>query len=129
MLSWTHRGSSYKWHRPFSRAHYRATRFWAYLGFGFWVHTGTDAGRTTPHLCTHCHQPPTSEDHDACLGTLPYPVMNACCGHGQDSDAHVQFCPGLFRGSMRVLGLMEPRYIEGAEALKWIAENREKKEI
>lgn len=37
--------------------------------------------------CAHCHQPPTPEGHDPCLGTLPG-VVSACCGHGVE-DAYV----------------------------------------
>lgn len=32
----------------------------------------------------------TIQGHDGCIGTLEG-VMNACCGHGQDSCAYVQF--------------------------------------
>jgi hypothetical protein len=39
--------------------------------------------------CGHCGQYPSEEGHDACLGTLPG-VMNACCGHGEVSEAYVQ---------------------------------------
>ena len=39
--------------------------------------------------CGHCGEGFTKEGHDACLGTLP-DVMNACCGHGNDSEAYVQ---------------------------------------
>lgn len=45
----------------------------------------------TSRGCGHCGLPDTPEGHDACLGTLPGPVMNACCGHGVVADAYVQF--------------------------------------
>lgn len=38
--------------------------------------------------CGYCGLANTSEGHDGCLGTLPG-VINACCGHGQVSDAWV----------------------------------------
>lgn len=31
--------------------------------------------------CPQCHQLPTPEGHDACLGYIPG-VLHACCGHG-----------------------------------------------
>ena len=40
--------------------------------------------------CYHCGKETTKEGHDACLGTL-IGVMNACCGHGNDDEAYVQF--------------------------------------
>lgn len=49
----------------------------------------TYKGRT----CGNCGKLPTTEGHDACLGTLPG-VMNACCGHGIDG-AYIQFLDGF----------------------------------
>ena len=40
--------------------------------------------------CGYCKKPKTKEGHDACIGILPN-VMNACCGHGQDDEAYIQF--------------------------------------
>ena len=43
-------------------------------------------------ICVKCKKPPTAEGHDGCLGTLPEKlVMNACCGHGEESTAYVQY--------------------------------------
>tara|TARA_B100000378_G_scaffold236018_1_gene202700 strand:- start:12845 stop:13135 length:291 start_codon:yes stop_codon:yes gene_type:complete len=45
--------------------------------------------------CGHCGMKDTPEGHDGCLGTLDENiVMNACCGHGNDSEAYVQFWNG-----------------------------------
>lgn len=43
--------------------------------------------------CKHCNQIDTKEGYDGCLGHLKG-VMNACCGHGVDSDAYIQFLDG-----------------------------------
>ena len=40
--------------------------------------------------CGNCGKQYTKEGHDACLGTLKG-LMNACCGHGENRDAYVQF--------------------------------------
>ena len=40
--------------------------------------------------CGHCGLSNTPEGHDGCIGTLPN-VINACCGHGQNSEAYIQF--------------------------------------
>ena len=61
-----------------------------------WVFS--DTGESTAETycdrpCGHCGMFSTPEGHDACLGTL-LGVMNACCGHGQVSDAYVQFEDG-----------------------------------
>ncbi len=55
--------------------------------------------------CGHCDKHNTPEGHDGCLGTLPG-VMNACCGHGEEAQAYVQFWGG--------------KDIRGKKALKWI---------
>ena len=40
--------------------------------------------------CGRCGKHFTKEGYDACLSTLPG-IMNACCGHGNNSEAYVQF--------------------------------------
>lgn len=60
---------------------------------GRWVYC--DTGEPTVDTwrergCGHCGQHNTPEGHDACLGELPG-VLNACCGHGEQSVAYVQF--------------------------------------
>jgi hypothetical protein len=39
--------------------------------------------------CPRCNKPPTTEGHDACLGTIPG-ALNACCGHGVQ-EGYVQW--------------------------------------
>lgn len=47
-------------------------------------------------ICIECKKPPSPEGHDGCLGTLPgKDIMNACCGHGLDKQAYIQFWGGL----------------------------------
>ncbi len=58
-----------------------------------WVYRDTKSptiGNQRP--CGLCCKPDTKKGHDACLGTL-FGVMNACCGHGIDGEAYVQFSP------------------------------------
>ncbi|GAA0581126.1 hypothetical protein GCM10008997_32520 [Halomonas salifodinae] len=46
-------------------------------------------------VCANCGLGPTPEGHDGCLGTLPGDaVMNACCGHGDDRQAYIQYWDG-----------------------------------
>lgn len=47
-------------------------------------------GRINTGICAACGELPTAEDHDHCLGELPG-VMNACCGHGNDDSAYLQY--------------------------------------
>lgn len=49
--------------------------------------------------CIKCLKMPTPEGHDGCLGTLPGNVMNACCGHGDDRLAYIQWDDGLRIGA------------------------------
>jgi len=43
------------------------------------------------YTCAKCGLKPTPEEHDGCLGTLPGSIMNACCGHGDDRLAYIQY--------------------------------------
>lgn len=56
------------------------------------LYTPDMAGSGQFGICAKCGLPPTPEGHDGCLGTLDESiVMNACCGHGLDRQAYVQF--------------------------------------
>ena len=55
--------------------------------------------------CSKCNEYPTSEGHDACLGTLGN-VMNACCGHGKNKG-YIQFDNGI-----RISGYFEVERFE-----------------
>ena len=56
--------------------------------------------------CGRCGKPFTEEGHDACLGILPG-VMNACCGHGDERDAYVQFLDGFSINSEDAVVILE----------------------
>lgn len=59
-----------------------------------WFYSDTHeatAGNERP--CGHCGKFTTKDGHDGCLGELPN-IMNACCGHGVESDAYVQYWLG-----------------------------------
>ena len=43
--------------------------------------------------CGHCEEYFTVDGHDPCIANLRG-VQNACCGHGDDSTAYVQFTDG-----------------------------------
>lgn len=43
--------------------------------------------------CGYCGKMTTKEGHDGCLGTL-IGIMNACCGHGEEDNAYIQFLDG-----------------------------------
>lgn len=55
------------------------------------LYTPDLAGSGQFGTCDHCWLGPTPEGHDGCLGTLPGPIMNACCGHGNSSQAYIQY--------------------------------------
>ena len=62
-----------------------------------WIYSDTkeptvDTWQDRP--CGICGKFPTKEGHDACLNTLPG-IMNACCGHGNNRGAYVQFLDGF----------------------------------
>lgn len=56
-------------------------------------YTSDLAGSGQFGICAKCKKGPTKEGHDGCLGTLPG-VMNACCGHGNDRQAYIQYWNG-----------------------------------
>lgn len=70
-----------------------------------WVFSDTKeptVGTWENRPCSRCGKFATVEGHDACLGTLPG-VMNACCGHGEISEAYVQFENGnIVQGSVAI---------------------------
>lgn len=43
--------------------------------------------------CGFCEKNNSKEGHDGCIGELPG-LMNACCGHGKENEAYVQFHDG-----------------------------------
>lgn len=62
-----------------------------------WVYSDTKEPTATTYkerLCGHCDKGYTKEGHDGCLGELPG-LMNACCGHGETSEAYAQFLDGF----------------------------------
>lgn len=71
---------------------------------GVGEYTPEMAGSGQRGRCAHCGELPTPEGHDGCVGTLPESVvMNACCGHGRDSQAYVQYWGGeIVRGAQAI---------------------------
>lgn len=60
---------------------------------GKWIYSDTKESVELTHqtrTCGYCGKYYTKEGHDGCLGALPG-LMNACCGHGQENEAYVQF--------------------------------------
>lgn len=43
--------------------------------------------------CGFCGKKNTREGYDGCLGIVPN-IMNACCGHGVEDEAYLQFWDG-----------------------------------
>lgn len=79
------------------------------------LYTSDMAGIGQFGKCAKCGLYATPEEHDGCLGTLPEEiVMNACCGHGEDNTAYIQYWDGSdLRGEeavaeqKRLMGLEE----------------------
>ena len=55
------------------------------------TYTADHAGSGQYGICVTCNKPPTPEGHDGCLGTLQGNIMNACCGHGEERMAYIQY--------------------------------------
>ena len=72
-----------------------------------WVYadTGGAVQECPDRPCGACKRSNRGDGHDACIGELAG-VMNACCGHGSERDAYVQFVDG--------------RRVEGLDALSYL---------
>lgn len=68
-------------------------------------------------VCGHCGLKRTPEGHDGCIGTLEG-VMNACCGHGEDKVAYVQFDHLDYEKDPN------KKHLKGKQAIKYINENK-----
>lgn len=68
------------------------------------LYTSECIGSGQSGICAKCLRGPTADGHDGCLGELPWPVMNACCGHGDDRQAYIQYSNGdaVVRGAAAV---------------------------
>lgn len=67
-------------------------------------YTSDLAGSGQFWVCINCNKLPTPEGHDGCLGILPLPVMNACCGHGNDDIAYIQYFDEEGNGGVCIRG-------------------------
>jgi len=52
-----------------------------------------------PRVCAHCGLAYGESLHDPCLGTLEG-VMEACCGHGDESRRYVSYADGRREGAV-----------------------------
>ncbi len=72
-----------------------------------WRYTdGVEVTKDPARACGHCGLAVTAEGHDGCLGEVPG-VVNACCGHGVESEAYVVLAAG--------------ERLAGADAVAWFA--------
>lgn len=82
------------------------------------AHTNEPTVQTWKDLpCGHCGLHATTEGHDGCLGELPG-VKNACCGHGSQTDAYIQFPDGSIERGQDAINLMHRLIQEIAEELQ-----------
>jgi len=72
-------------------------------------YTSEMAGIGQYGICKRCKQGPTKDGHDGCLGTLPGSIMNACCGHGDNGQAYIQYW-GEDGGSGDIISGVYARY-------------------
>lgn len=66
--------------------------------------------------CGHCGLSRTKKGHDGCIGTLNG-VMNACCGHGQNSMAYVQLNHSDYKNNPN------KKLLKGNDAIEYIKKN------
>lgn len=68
--------------------------------------------------CGYCGLSRTPEGYDGCIGELKGGVMNACCGHGDDRCAYVQFSHSDYSKEPNKI------LIQGKKAIDYIKKNR-----
>jgi len=56
--------------------------------------------------CGKCNEYITADGHDPCIANLPG-VRNACCGHGEDSSAYVQFDDGRYASGEKAISVFK----------------------
>lgn len=77
------------------RSYWRGNEIYYDNAIDEWRYTSDGAlVKDSDRPCGYCGQERTPEGHDPCLGTLPG-VVNACCGHGNRSEAYIQFENGV----------------------------------
>ena len=76
-----------------ARSHNRGNAIWFDELAQLWKYSDDDSlvrdgwqGRP----CGKCGEITTKQGHDPCIADLPE-VRNACCGHGNDCEAYIQF--------------------------------------
>jgi hypothetical protein len=75
-----------------TRSEYRGNEIFEDKGVWRYITTGSRvAVKELP--CARCKCERTLEGHDACLGILEG-VVNACCGHGNNAEAYIQYPDG-----------------------------------
>ncbi|OLF36528.1 hypothetical protein BTW00_05420 [Psychrobacter sp. C 20.9] len=70
------------------------------------MHTPEVSGSGQLGVCVKCGLMPIidgDEVYDGCIGKLPGDVMNACCGHGDDRSAYIQYCDGSLISGARAI--------------------------
>ena len=67
-----------------------------YFKDGAWYYKDCDSliSSDKNRKCGHCKKENRVDGHDVCLGELDG-LANACCGHGDKSEAYIQFYDGI----------------------------------
>tara|TARA_R110000787_G_C13410686_1_gene444168 strand:- start:1289 stop:1558 length:270 start_codon:yes stop_codon:yes gene_type:complete len=75
------------------------------------LYNSSMAGSGQFGLCENCKKPPITSEvegkehevYDGCIGELQGDIMNACCGHGSDEVAYIQYWNGnILRGKSAI---------------------------
>ena len=82
-------------------------------------------GRINPLGCAHCKLRCGPKGDDPCIGHVGAPgeVMNACCGHGEEDGAYVQYRDkpdAVIRGSAALKVLR--RMVAERDGVEWVGQ-------
>ena len=86
-----------------AKSFYRGHKIYSLNGSD-WKYEDTDKPTSDLRGCVRCGRAGINgSDHDACITDLRG-VVNACCGHGNDEEAYIQFMDGsVVRGTDAVV--------------------------
>ncbi len=75
-------------------AYYRGHKIQLRKGIWYFHDTNINIESFKNIYCGYCGRHQTKNGHDGCIGILKN-VMNACCGHGIDDEAYIQYLDGV----------------------------------
>lgn len=102
--------------RPAASFVWRGCKIYEQDGRWYFLDTNEAVATTWKRrACGYCNMKNTLEGHDGCIGHLPG-VMNACCGHGEQAAAYIQFPDGSIIRGLKAIKRMNDKAAKAEDA-------------